>query len=84
MFLLVDGKLNGREGEIAEDGGFVAIKESGNSFLTDNGSGGIKGRAVIVAGLEERVVVATLELKTGFENFGGDVNKGCGKISEKT
>ena len=40
--------------------------------------------AVVVAGAEEGVIVAALELEARFENFGRDIDKGGSKISEKT
>ena len=42
------------------------------------------GRAVIVPRVEVGIVVATLELKTGFEDFGRDIGGRCGKIGDKT
>ena len=40
--------------------------------------------AVVVAGAEEGVIVAALELEARFENFGRDIDKGGSEISEKT
>lgn len=43
----------------------------------------VDGAAVVVTGFEPGVVVAPLQLKTGFEDFRGDVEEGGGKVSDE-
>lgn len=44
---------------------------------------GVDGAAVVVAGFEPGVVVASLELEAGFEDFGGNVEEGGGEVGDK-
>ena len=76
--------MEGGEGEVAEDGGFVAVEEGGKAFVANDGAGGVESGAVVVAGFEGRVVVAALKLEAGLEDFGGDVDEGGGEVGEKT
>lgn len=76
--LLPEHELQGREGQVAVEGGLVAIKESRDTFSADNGAGSVEGAPVVVARYEMRVVVTALELKSGFQNLGWDVDDGGG------
>ena len=50
------------------------MEESRRSFGADDGSSCIDGATVVVARYKVRVVIAALELETGLENFGRDVD----------
>lgn len=47
------------------------------------GACGVDSAAVVVSGFEPGVVVAALELETGFEDFRGDVEKGGGEVGDE-
>lgn len=51
--------------------------------MTYYGACGVDSAAVVVAGFEPGVVVAALELETGFEDFGGDVEEGGGEVGDE-
>ena len=71
--LLVDCELDSGKREVAKNGRFITIVEGFPALSADDGAESIEGRAVVVAGVGEFVVVAPLELKSGFEDFGWDV-----------
>jgi len=75
--------LEGRKRQVAEERGFVAVKEGAEAFSPKNGAGGVEGGAVVVAGVEVGVVVAALELEAGFEDFGGDVGGGGSEVGDE-
>lgn len=52
--------------------------------MLDDGAGGVESGLVVVAGFEEGVVEAALQLKTGFEDFRGDVDDRGGEIGDET
>ena len=83
MELLPEHELQGRERQVSVEGRLVAVEEGDSAFGLDDGAAGVDGAAVVVAGFEGRVVVTTLELESGFEDFGGDVNDGGGKVAEE-
>jgi hypothetical protein len=62
LFLFVEGKLQGREGKVAKDGSFVAGIECSKALGSGDGLCRVPRRPVIVPGVEEWVVVSTLEL----------------------
>ena len=53
------------------------------AFCLDNGASCVKRGAVIVAGVEERVIVSALELKTSLEDLGGDIDEGGGEVGNE-
>lgn len=84
LLLLVQSELNGRKWKISKDGRLVTIVEGGESFLSNDGPGGIDGGAVVVTRGEEGIVVSPLELETSLQNFRRNVNERSGKIGEET
>jgi hypothetical protein len=54
--------LQGGEGQVAPEGGFVAVEEGTETFASGDCAGGVDGGAVVVAGVEVWVVVAALQL----------------------
>jgi hypothetical protein len=63
--LFVKGELQCGEWEIAKYCSLVAVKERRKSFSPDDGPGRIDGTAVIVAGMEEWILILALKLQAG-------------------
>jgi hypothetical protein len=57
------------------------MEQRTEAFCSDNHTSGVEGGAVVVARVEEGVVVSTLQLKASFQNLRGYV---CGCRSEIT
>lgn len=75
LLLLPEGELQGGEREIAEESSFVAVEERGPALEADDVADRVRGVAVVVTGVEVRIVVAALELQACFEDFRGDVER---------
>jgi hypothetical protein len=59
------------------------MKKSAKALGLNNRARGMHGGAVVVARVEEGVVVAALELEARFEDFGRDVYGGSGEIGDE-
>lgn len=65
----VKGKLKCGEGQVAPKRSFVAVEEGAVAFCSGDCARSVNGGAVVVAGVEVRVVMPALQLKAGFEDF---------------
>lgn len=84
MELLPEHELQSGKGQVAIKSGLVAVEEGRCALGADNGAAGVNGAAVVVAGFEVGVLVSALELESGFQDFGRDVDDGGSKIAEET
>jgi hypothetical protein len=83
LLLFVECELEGGEWKVADESGFVAVKQGREAFETVYGAHCVDGTAVVVATVEVGVIVAALELETSLEDFGWNVKRRSCQISQK-
>ena len=84
VFLLVKSKLQSGEREIAENSRLVSIEKSKESLLADDRAQGIGGTTVVIPGVEERIVVASLKLHARLQDFRWDIDERRRKVGQET
>lgn len=84
MELFPEHELKRGEGEVSAEGGLVAVEQGRKPFVANNCSRRIHGSAVVVARMEVRIVISTLQLEASFENFGWDIDDRCSKVAKKS
>lgn len=62
LSLLVEHELERGKGEVAVESRFVAVEKRRGTFDPDDGARRIKGPPVVVAGVEEGVIITPLKL----------------------
>jgi len=67
--LLVKHELQRREGQVAPERGAVTVEERAEALGADDRPYGVYRALVVIPGVEVGVVVATLQLQTGLDNF---------------
>lgn len=82
--LLPEHELKGGKGKVAIKSGFVAVEERQRTFGANDGASGVDGATVIVAGLEVRIIVSTLELQSCFQNLRRDVDNRRSEIAKES
>lgn len=60
------------------------MEERRGALCPDDCACGVEGAAVVVAGDEMGVVVASLQLQSGFEDFGWHVDNGSRQVSQES
>ncbi len=60
------------------------MEKSRYTLLSNNSPRRINCSPIVVSGFEERIVVTALQLQSGLQDFGGDIDKRGGEVGNKT
>lgn len=82
--LFVKCELQGGKWEVSHNRGLVSRIKRSKPFCSRYCLGRIPGRFIVVSRIEEGIVVSSLELQSGLEDFGGDIDNRRCEIGEKT
>lgn len=84
LLLLVERKLQCREGHVTEQRCLEAGEEGKKAFGAQYRSEGICRRSIVVSRFEERVIISALKLQPGLQHFGRNVYKRRSKIGNES